>query len=226
MKLARIFAAEDHLAQSQQRNFITQSSYVAHLGSHHGFCAKLLPITDTLPDLVWIADGAPWIWNMVGTHYPNSIQILDGPATRYYHAKEKLCVFAKEAIKDAKERTQWIEQQEDLLFADQVKLVIANISLMPCRGQAKQLQRTLLTYYENNEQRMHYQSYRQQGLLIGSGPMERGRPAAAHRHVIQHRLKRSGQRWTIAGAQQLATLRCLNKSGQWNQSKDLICHPN
>ena len=216
MKLARIFAAEDHLPQSERRNFISHSTYVSHLGSHHAFCAKLLPLTDALPNLVWIADGAPWIWNMAGTHYPDSVQILD-----YYHAKEKLCSFAKEAIKDSKQRTQWIEQQEDLLFSDQVKLVIANISLMPCRGPARQLQRSLLTYYENNKQRMRYQSYRQQGLLIGSGPME-----AAHRHVIQHRLKRSGQRWTIAGAQQIATLRCLNKSGQWNQVKDLICHPN
>ena len=180
------------------------------------FVLNCYPLTDALPNLVWIADGAPWIRNMAGTHYPDSVQILD-----YYHAKEKLCSFAKEAIKDSKQRTQWIEQQEDLLFSDQVKLVIANISLMPCRGPARQLQRSLLTYYENNKQRMRYQSYRQQGLLIGSGPME-----AAHRHVIQHRLKRSGQRWTIAGAQQIATLRCLNKSGQWNQVKDLICHPN
>lgn len=216
LKLARIFAAQDHWPESEVRHFIHQSDYVAHLGSHHAFCDKLLPLTDALPNLVWIADGARWIWDMVATHYPNSIQILD-----YYHCKEKLCEFAKEAIKDPAERSAWIEQQENLFFADQTQVVLANITLMSCQGKAQQLQRSLLTYYENNLERMRYKTYRDQDLLIGSGPME-----AAHRHVIQHRMKLSGQRWTIRGAQQMATLRCLNKSGQWKLVKDLICHPN
>jgi hypothetical protein len=216
LKLARIFAAEHHLPASEGRNFIHRSDYVAHLGSHHAFYSKLLPLTDRLPNLVWIADGARWIWDMVTTHYPNSVQILD-----YYHCKEKLCEFAKEAIKDPTERSAWIEEQEDLFFADRAEIVVANVSLMSCQGKVRQLQRSLLTYYENNLLRMRYKTYRDQGLLIGSGPME-----AAHRHVIQHRMKLSGQRWTIQGAQQMATLRCLNKSGQWKVIKDLICHPN
>ncbi len=32
-------------------------------------------------------------------YYPDSVQILD-----YYHCKEKLCEFAKEAIKDTHQR--------------------------------------------------------------------------------------------------------------------------
>lgn len=105
LKLARIFAAHDHLSESEERNFIHQSNYVAHLGSHRAFYNKLLPVTDTLPNLVWIADGARWIWNMVATHYPNSVQILD-----YYHCKEKLCEFAIEAIKNPTKRSEWIEE--------------------------------------------------------------------------------------------------------------------
>ncbi len=111
--------------------------------------------------------------------------------------------------------------QEELLLADQAEIVIANITLMHCQGKARQRQRSLLTYYESNLSRMCYQTYQQEGLLIGSGPME-----AAHRHVIQQRMKLSGQRWTVAGAQQMTTLRALNKSGRWNVVKDLICHPN
>ncbi|MGB3585826.1 MAG: hypothetical protein WBA23_04765 [Tunicatimonas sp.] len=216
MKLARLFADQDHFAQSTTRSMIHHSDYVAHLGGYRAFFNKLLPLTDSLSDLVWIADGARWIWDQVATHYPDSVQILD-----YYHCKEKLCEFAKETIKDPIERSAWIEEQEDLFFADQAPVVVANVSMMTCQGKARQLQRSLLTYYENNLSRMRYKTYRDQHLLIGSGPME-----AAHRHVIQHRMKLSGQRWTIQGAQQMATLRCLNKSGRWKLVKDLICHPN
>ena len=45
---------------------------------------------------------------------------------------------------------------------------------------------------------------------------------AAHRHVIQSRMKLSGQRWTIKGAQQVANLRVANKSDQWNEVIQLI----
>ncbi len=83
MKLARIFVAQDHLSEGNGRHFIYHSDFVAHLGSHYAFYNKLLPITDDLPNLIWIADGARWIWDMVATHYPDSIQILD-----YYHCKE------------------------------------------------------------------------------------------------------------------------------------------
>ena len=110
------------------------------------------------------------------------------------------------------EGTKWVNQQEELLQQDEAKTVIANISLMTCKGKAKQGQRTILTYYGNNLKRMNYKTYRDQGLLIGSGPME-----AAHRHVIQQRMKLSGQRWTIQGAQQVANLRVTNKSGNWQQ---------
>ena len=129
---------------------------------------------------------------------------------------ERLHGFAKDAFKNPDQRTQWLNQQEELLQEDEAKTVIANISLMTCKGKAKQGQRTILTYYENNLKRMNYKTYRDQGLLIGSGPME-----AAHRHVLQHRMKLSGQRWTIQGAQQVANLRVTNKSGNWQQIVEL-----
>lgn len=64
---------------------------------------------------------------------------------------------------------------------------------------------------------MRYGSFKAQGLLIGSGAIE-----AAHRHLIQHRLKLSGQRWTKQGAQQIANLRVAKKSNQWYKVLDLI----
>lgn len=217
MKLARIFSAKSHIETGKSKDLISLSRYVAHLGGHRAFFSKVEKCTDTLPNMVWIADGAKWIWEWVKESYPEATQILD-----YYHSKEKLCGFAKEVFVTKPEEIQpWVNQQEELLLNDQVELVIANITLMSCKRKTKALQRSLLTYYENNRCRMKYKTYRDQGMLIGSGPVE-----AAHRHVIQVRLKRSGQRWTLKGAQQVANLRTARCSGEWEMVKNLIRNPN
>ena len=53
--------------------------------------------------------------------------------------------------------------------------------------------------------------------MIGSGPIE-----AAHKTVIQDRLKKSGQRWKIEGANAVIQLRTANKSEKWNLVVDTI----
>jgi hypothetical protein len=64
---------------------------------------------------------------------------------------------------------------------------------------------------------MKYKTFRQQGYLIGSGAME-----SAIRNVVQHRLKRSGQRWTVNGGQQVLNLRTLFLSNLENMVIDKI----
>ena len=53
--------------------------------------------------------------------------------------------------------------------------------------------------------------------MIGSGPIE-----AAHRSVIQQRMKLSGQKWSIEGAQAMANLRCYKHSRAWGIIKKII----
>jgi hypothetical protein len=73
-------------------------------------------------------------------------------------------------------------------------------------AQAKALD-DLLRYYENNRKRMAYADFRQRGLLIGSGIVE-----SAHRHVIQTRMKKAGQHWSIRGGRQMARLRAAYRT--------------
>lgn len=70
----------------------------------------------------------------------------------------------------------------------------------------------LKRYMENNRKRMNYPEFIERGLLIGSGAIE-----AAHRTVIQKRLKLAGQRWSIQGAKNMLNLRTLNMSGHWDR---------
>ena len=53
--------------------------------------------------------------------------------------------------------------------------------------------------------------YEAGGYHITSSTVE-----SACRHVVGDRLKRSGMRWTIQGAQQITLLRLKWKNGRWN----------
>ena len=75
----------------------------------------------------------------------------------------------------------------------------------------------LLTYLQNNETRINYGLYKEQGLLLGSGAIE-----SANRDVIQKRMKLSGQRWTLKGAQQMLNLRVCYKSANSIKLNELI----
>ena len=75
----------------------------------------------------------------------------------------------------------------------------------------------LKVYLENNKDKMNYKIYKDKGYFIGSGAIE-GR----HKHVLQQRLKLAGMRWSKAGAQSIASLRCAAKSDKWDKVIDTI----
>ena len=211
IKLGRLFAEEAHeKGENSPRGRIAGSVYTAHLGHYEAFLSKWQSELALLKRqrLVFLADGASWFWDWVSAVYPEAVQILD-----YYHCKSYLWAFAAVYFKDKAERATWVEQQQDRLFADQVDQVIETLEQLPHRGVEDRIARQkILSYYRNNRRRMAYGSYRRRGLLIGSGPIE-----AAHRNVIQQRLKLAGQRWTQAGVQQVANLRVLRKSDRWER---------
>jgi len=213
-KLGRIFRSSQIIDIQKDRNEIMESVYVSHLGSIHEFCPKMeRHLNYVKGPKVFIADGAKWIWKWVEDNYPGSIQILD-----YFHVLEKLQELARQQFRDEKRKKIWLDEQKTLLKANGVYRVIENIKSLRSRtNEIKQTKEKVLNYFEENDDRMHYGSYIKQGLLIGSGAIE-----AAHRHVTQKRLKLSGQRWSIKGAQAISNLRCYKKSNAWNMIENLI----
>lgn len=211
IKLGRIFKASAIIGVNEKRNILVESTYVGHLGNHKDFLPKMEYHLDGLKNLVFIADGAKWIWNWIEDNYPNSVQILD-----FYHALEHLCQFAKQYYPDEKVREQWIEKQAKCLKENDVSIFIEDIEKLPIsiNPNVEKSKRMLLEYYNNHKNRMQYKKYLDQGLLIGSGAME-----AAHKNVLQHRLKLSGQRWTMEGLQQMTQLRVVYKSDKWDRIK-------
>jgi len=214
MKLARAFNQSKNISVQQNRKQITQSIYVSHLGTVEKFLPKLERHINSIKNRkVFVADGAKWIWKWVEDNYPGSTQILD-----YYHAVEKLGAIARHHIRNPKERKGWLEQKKKMLLNDKVYEVIQELKkLRPRKEEAKEAIKVAINYYTENEDRMLYKTYKEKGLLIGSGPME-----SAHRNVIHKRMKLSGQRWSKKGANAIANLRCYNQSDSWGIIENLI----
>ena len=218
MKLGRVFKVRHHMALSAKRNWIYESRYTAHFGDSDTFFEKWAGEVDPLCSVIVLGDGARWIWDRVSAFWPQARQILD-----YYHCKEHLFEFARVCLQaavfaDEAAMQQWVSEQETLLFSDAVEEVIRRIAEIDSGSEAlAEAQSKLLHYYGSNQERMRYGSYRRLGYLIGSGPIE-----SAHRYVIHKRMKLSGQRWTIHGAQAVANLRVAYASKQWVSVRELI----
>jgi len=215
IKLGRIFSESSHADEiSKGRGAITQSVYSAHFGNSHDFWERFSKEIPINRKLVFVCDGAKWLWNNINSHYPESIQILD-----FFHCKKHVYDFAKEYYRrNEKKKKEFVDSIMNDLLNKRVSQAINKIRELPVK--LKQIQEhkdNLVNYLTNNEKRIDYGSFLEKGLLIGSGPIE-----SAHRDVIQKRLKLSGQRWTIQGAQQIANLRVCEKSNKWNNVVALI----
>jgi len=65
-------------------------------------------------------------------------------------------------------------------------------------------------YFETNAARMRYAQFRSHGMFVGSGVVETG-----CKTVVGLRLKQSGMRRTVRGANAIIALRCCKLSGRW-----------
>lgn len=211
VKLGRIFGGSALHEESNNRNWLKDSDYIAHLGGHHEFELKMSEVVDHYSNkddgLVFINDGAKWQWNWIAAEYPQSTQILD-----FYHAMEHIGKYLSLVMKRDELKVQ-MEYTGKMLKEQGVDFVLNMILKKDCRTRTQKEERSKLKrYIINNRNRMNYPSYLKRGLLIGSGAIE-----SAHRTVIQRRMKLSGQRWSKQGAQRMLNLRTLNMSGYWDR---------
>ena len=157
--------------------------------------------------IIFIGDGAAWIWELTRVNFPGAILILD-----FYHALQHLhglidAIWGKETVEAKKHSKLW----KGWLLKDKAGKVVE---------QAKaQLERSLDTekagkeigYLENNLERMTYGTFRQAGYFIGSGVVEAG-----CKTVIGKRMKSSGMFWSEEGGQGMLDLRCAFLSDRLN----------
>lgn len=156
-----------------------------------------------------IADGAPWIWNLADLHFPGVTQLLD-----FYHAAEHLHATAT-ALWPDKIAGAWWRRRLDQLKNGELGNFFAALKLIAKRQTASDPEvspERLLHYFEENRNRLGYAEALKCNLPIGSGVVE-----SAGKHIVQQRLKQSGMRWSIPGAQAILNLRTRHRNGQFEQ---------
>ena len=155
-----------------------------------------------------LGDGAHWIWNLAGQHFPEATQIVD-----LYHAREHLHDLARLlAFMLGDHHDGWLAGRSDELDDGDIEALLSAARAFPLTGiKATELD-TALGYFETNAPRMRYKHFRSLGLFIGSGAVEAGCKA-----VIGQRLKLSGMHWSQPGATGILTLRCQQASGRWEE---------
>ncbi len=158
--------------------------------------------------LVVLGDGAPWIWNLAGLHFPGATQIVD-----LYHAREHLhALGALVAPALGADGPGWLTERLAELDRGDVAALLAAARGLSLPDPTTQQVDKALGYFETNAERMRYAQFRALGLFVGSGAVEAG-----CRAVVAQRLKLSGMRWTVRGASAIVSLRCQEASGRWEE---------
>jgi len=149
--------------------------------------------------VVFVADGAVWIWNLVAKHFPEAIEIVD-----WYHAVGHLWEIANSWYGEgtAKGRN-WVKRNKARLMEDGVERVISSIQQWnPVTEEQETVKRENLSYFTANANRMLYATFKLNGFNIGSGSVE-----SACKQYGQGRLKQAGMRWKSEGIEAVAHLR-------------------
>jgi hypothetical protein len=157
---------------------------------------------DLTRELVFVCDGAAWIWNLIATHYPHAAQIVD-----WYHAADRLHRVAHAVFNQVAPCERWLERTTTDLWEGRVAAVIQACADLGAQSSEAQ---EAMTYFTNNVARMRYDQYRAAGYLIGSGTVE-----SSCKQIVTQRLKCSGAQWIIPGAVDTAKARAAWLSEEW-----------
>jgi hypothetical protein len=152
--------------------------------------------------IVFLGDGAKWIWDRVVGDLANehSVLILD-----FYHATEHLSGICKELYgEQTEEYWRAFSRWRDAFWEGKVLEVIAELKQIRagCKGKRRQLVQGEITYFEENRERMRYDLYRAMQLPIGSGTVE-----SSCKNVIGARMKQGGMTWSESGAEGMLQIR-------------------
>ncbi len=213
-KLGCVFTQSKVDAQGYPIRDEASTSYVGAIETAESFGPRIYAETlrrglRQAEKAIALADGAPWIWGLVAEYFPFATQIVDLYHARQHPAELSKVVYGAASI----EAKQWTASRSKELDADKVEAVIdAMKQIEPRDEQAREEIRKAVDYFERSKERMRYATFRRQGLFVGSGVTEAG-----CKTIVGQRLKRSGMRWTVSGANKIIALRCCRLSGRWEE---------
>jgi hypothetical protein len=156
-------------------------------------------------DMIVVADGADWICNLVETHFPKAVQIVN-----WFHAAEHLSAVTA-AFATSPEAQAWLSEAPAAPWDGRLDDVIHACQRKAHPNCKEDAARKAMAYFTNNRQSVRNPEYRAQWYQIGSGPLESG-----CKQIATQRMKVAGAAWIATGARRVAKARAASLSdGQW-----------
>jgi len=157
--------------------------------------------------VVFLGDGAKWIWGIQQTYFPNALTGID-----LYHAIERVNslvdllnglygIGVKQKLKDS---------CIDLLRHGRIQDMLDLIEPLPSTwGNEKRLE-SAKGYFSSNLEHMRYGVFAACGIFVGSGVIEAGCKV-----IVGNRMKNAGMHWSKEHAEKMIALRCAVRNGEF-----------
>lgn len=220
VKVATLYPKASRYRTSTGRGKLLEKGYFATLERAEQFgwalraCAKAWGV-ERIRRIVYMGDGAPWIWNLADMYFPEAIEIVD-----YYHAAEHLWEVGEALWGDRHTSVAtraWARRYQKYLKRGRVDLVLQAIERGASQRKGKlsaeeaKTIRLNLVYFQRNRARMAYGRFRQMKLPISTGAVE-----GSCKFVVEARFKRAGSRWSGEGLSSMLALKLLRLNQRWD----------
>ena len=227
---ATVFRLDHRGEKDGGRPFISQRGYVStRLGIEALMRQLYKEAIDRglrqVHDVLVIADGAIWIWDLVADRFSQARCRLD-----LYHGREHLWTVANELFgKGSPEARGWVQPLLEQLHQDQPLALIQSLK----DAQAfvgEKLQKKVqaqITYFQNNQNRLTYRAILDARRAVEEGcatpaqkikaaePLGSGAIESTCRQY-QCRFKRTGQFWSMEGDEALMCLETFWRNDRWH----------
>ncbi len=215
---ATVFRLDQRGSTAAGRPLIAERGYVATRSGIDGFRSQLY--AEALQrgllqaeEVLILADGAIWIWNIANDRFQGAHQRVD-----LYHVKEHLWTLAKELFGDTPKATEWVtpflawlERRQD----GALDVLHGLQGLRACLDQFTASQQQTIEreigYFEQHKNRMDYKTAKSLGQPLGSGAVE---STCAQ---FQRRFKLPGQFWSLEGDEAFLALATLHHNNRWHR---------
>ncbi len=220
---ATIFRLDQRATTRSGRPVISDRGYVAtRLGidqfRHQIYAEALRRGLNNAKEVLIVADGAIWIWNLAEDRFKGARQRVD-----LYHVKEHLWTLANELFgRGTQEADAWVKPLLKMLERrrdgaldvidglEKLSTVIDHLTT----DQRESIEREI-GYFNTHKNRMDYKEGKKLGQPVGSGAIE------STCSQYQRRFKLTGQFWSLEGDEAFLALDTLHRNGRWN---DLFPH--
>jgi len=166
--------------------------------------------------VVFLADGAEWIWDRVPLIVERAGLNNWMAAVDFCHAMGYAGRAVKAGIPNEKERKACVKKIRKALLTGNTDKTLNLLKALPDSATTEDIQ-TAIRYITRRRTLMQYNDLRAAGLPIGSGAVE-----SAVRRVINLRLKNAGSFWNEDNAEAVMYLRANVLSGQWDNMLEQV----